>query len=242
MDWDVRKSLEATVHRESFDRYAHDYESLLAQGTGLFGEPPRYFADYKVRCIRRWCRGKEPQRIVELGCGVGLLMVLLGEAFPRTQVIGLDVSSESVRVAAQRCHQLPNVECYAYDGEALPAQAHQADLVVLANLLHHVPPKRREPLLARLRSWALRPGGRLVVFEQNPYNPVTRAVVRACPFDREAQLLHRGSLVRLCKRVGLQVQGSGYIVFFPRIVSALRRFEPQLGWLPLGGQYFVLAG
>lgn len=39
----------------------------------------------------------------------------------------------------------------------------------------------------------------------------------------------------------MHVDGSGYCLFIPPRFSALRPIEKHLGWLPLGGQYWVSA-
>jgi hypothetical protein len=85
----------------------------------------------------------------------------------------------------------------------------------------------------------LRTGGRLFVFEHNPYNPVTRHLVNTCPFDADAVLLTRAETVALLKTAGLEPSAAAYCLFFPRLLAGLRPLETWLGWLPLGGQYFV---
>ena len=58
-----------------------------------------------------------------------------------------------------------------------------------------MPPPER-PGLYREVTRLLRPGGRLYVFEHNPWNPVAQWVVRHTPIDRDAVLLgaRRGAL------------------------------------------------
>ena len=87
----------------------------------------------------------------------------------------------------------------------------------------------------------VRPGGLVFVFEHNPWNPVTRAIVRDCPLDRDAVLLTAPETRGLLSRAGLEVVEQRYYLFFPRSLGFLRRFEPWLAWLPLGGQYYVAA-
>ena len=85
----------------------------------------------------------------------------------------------------------------------------------------------------------LRPGGRLFVFEHNPYNPVTRHLVNTCPFDADAVLLTRAETVSLLKAAGFEPSAAAYCLFFPQMLAVFRPLEAWLGWLPLGGQYFV---
>ena len=108
--------------------------------------------------------------------------------------------------------------------------------VVLANVLHHVPPENRRGLMksvARL----LAPEGKAVVFEHNPFNPLTRKVVRECEFDENAILLRPRETKHLLYDAGLENVKRDFIVFFPRPLAALRGMESWLRWVPMGAQY-----
>jgi SAM-dependent methyltransferase len=136
--------------------------------------------------------------------------------------------------ARERCNQA----IFCDDPEALPGE--HFGIVVLANVLHHVPPPKRAELVEWLRD-LLRPArGRLVVFEHNPYNPLTRRAVAQCEFDDDAILLAPGELVQLLSQCGFKAIHRRFIVFFPRALAALRPLEPSLGWLPLGAQMMVV--
>ena len=87
---------------------------------------------------------------------------------------------------------------------------------------------------------ACRPGGLVVLFEHNPFNPLTRRAVHGCEFDRDAKLLSRRRASSLLADTGLRPRGR-YIEFFPRESRLLRGIEGRLGWLPLGAQYAVFA-
>lgn len=226
--------------RAPFDRFAGQYEALLSRSVRLSGEAAGYFARYKLDRIRALCASPSPAHILDIGCGVGLLTELLGRAFPSARVTGLEFSRRSLEQATRRCAGLANVTLRAYDGEGLPAGIEGVTLVVLANVLHHLEPTRRRTLLERVALPALRPGGEVVVFEHNPYQPVTRLAVRLCPLDHDARLLTLRSTTALLRACRLRVIQRRYIVFFPRPLSVLRQCEHWMGWLPLGAQYMVV--
>ncbi len=233
---------ESKVNRPLFDHYAEEYQALVSRVTSLSGEGAEYFARYKLERIQELYRSCPPPRhILDIGCGVGLLTDVLGRALPSTRVTGLDLSAKSLDQAASRCAGLRNVVCSLYDGKTLPLGAEDADLVVLANVLHHVEPPARPAFLEEVVLPALLPVGHVVVFEHNPYNPLTRLAVRLCPFDREARLLSLRGVMALLRRYPLRILRSDYIVFFPRLLRVLRGLERRIGWLPLGAQYMVVA-
>jgi hypothetical protein len=149
-------------------------------------------------------------------------------------VAGYDPSGASLTEARRRASSAT----FYHDPGAIPRG--RFGLVVLANVLHHVPPPERAGLLSRLVAH-LRPGaGLLVVFEHNPYNPLTRLAVASCEFDDDAILLGPVELTRLLSRSGLADVGRRFIVFFPRTLAALRVLEPHLGWMPAGAQVMAV--
>lgn len=224
-----------------FDRYADEYQAFVARSVALSGEDVEYFARYKLERIRKLYTSALPRQVLDIGCGVGLLTELLGLTFPSARVTGVDLSSQSLAHAASRCAGLSNVTFRVYDGTTLPAEIEGVDLAVLANVLHHVEPRARLAFVQGLVLPALLPGARVVIFEHNPYNPITRLAVRFCPFDRNVRLLTLRAATALLRQCPLQVLQWDYIVFFPRFLRFLRGLERRMGWLPVGAQYMMVA-
>ena len=215
-----------------FDAYAKNYETLHANSITASGEQPGYFSDYKVDCVVRLTGTEFDDPVLDYGCGVGALTRRLCTRY--SQVYGFDPSTKSLDEA--RSHA-PRAKFFD-DSTALPGS--HFGVIILANVLHHVPPPQRVELVSRLRE-LLRPDqGRLVVFEHNPYNPLTRRAVAQCAFDDDAILLGPRELVSLLKRGGYRSVQRHFIVFFPRTLAALRPVEPWLGWLPVGAQMMVV--
>jgi SAM-dependent methyltransferase len=225
----------AADRRVDFDDFAEEYGAIQDTNLRFFGEDMSYFADLKAKTARDLA-GPTPRRILEYGCGTGRNIPRIAARFPGAVVTGCDVSEKSLGVA-RRAN--PGVAFFPAGAKA-GAPREPFDLVVVANVLHHVPPPERSGVMAEIRS-VLSPGGSLVVFEHNPYNPVTRRLVSTCPFDRDAVLLPPRQTETLLSAAGLFVRARRYILFFPAFLRALRFLEKPLGFLPLGGQYCVHA-
>ena len=110
----------------------------------------------------------------------------------------------------------------------------------MINVLHHVPPAEWERFVREVGR-VMRSGGVLLVFEHNPFNPLTRRAVKLCEFDEDAVLLRRAKVQRLCETAGLKTVESSYILFFPFSTVLTRKIESGMSWCPLGAQYYVAA-
>jgi SAM-dependent methyltransferase len=217
-----------------FDRFAEDYAPILDQSIAVSGEDSAYFAEYKALYLRRLLGASFSGKILDFGCGVGLLSRFLRKHLPAAQLDGFDLSQESIsKIDPALCSQ----GVFTSDSNAL---GHAYELIVVANVMHHVPPQQRPGVVQNLAARLSR-GGRLSIFEHNPANPVTRWVVERCPFDDDAILLPPAETAGHVTAAALRLQRRDYIVFMPSFLAWLRPLESSLRWLPLGAQYVTVA-
>ena len=229
---------------DDFDRYASEYTEVLDVALSTTGADRDYFAVDRVERIRRREQhdGRTPSRILDLGCGDGATEVHLERAFPAARVSAVDISAESIRIGAER--GLDRCEFVHYDGDRLPYPDAWFQLVYIAGVLHHVPDdSQRASVLAEVAR-VLQPGCRAYVFEHNPLNPFTRRIVDRCPFDDHARLIRARELRGLTEAAGLVGVETHYIHFAPRhrLFSPVHAVESHLRGIPIGAQYFVVAG
>src|ERR1041385_2818988 len=87
---------------ENFDVFAQDYKDILDKSLRASGETGEYFAEYKARFVAG-CLGKDfSGKILDYGCGIGLLSEFLVKHLPSAVVHGYDVSAASIaRVPAR---------------------------------------------------------------------------------------------------------------------------------------------
>lgn len=65
-------------------------------------------APHRLRWLSALLRLRRTDRVLEIGCGNGMLLELLAERAPHTTLVGIDRSGLQVRKATQRLAALPN--------------------------------------------------------------------------------------------------------------------------------------
>tara|TARA_R110000824_G_scaffold151219_2_gene322153 strand:+ start:165 stop:857 length:693 start_codon:yes stop_codon:yes gene_type:complete len=219
-----------------FDTVVADYRRQHAESIGFMSDDLDYFARYKIDELAKICRsaGLNPASILDFGAGIGNSLKPIRDAFPKAAIKCLDVSAESLKLCEQQ--GVSNMTTHAYDGKSLPFADGTIDVAFTACVFHHISEEDHITLLSEIRR-CLRADGRFILFEHNPYNPLTQLAVKRCPFDEHAVLITAREMARRFKAAGFSKVTPRFHVFFPEKLSALRPIESALAWLPLGGQY-----
>lgn len=227
-----------------FDKFALEYDEMHRQNIRVTGEGPEYFAEYKIRDIRidhdARRLGREPETILDFGGGIGASAPYFSSYFPESDITLADVSERSLALAEQR--NISRCTTLHFDGVTLPLEKDSQDIVLAACVFHHIPDDQHVHLFAEIRR-VLRPGGRLFVFEHNPWNPLTLRAVNTCPFDENAVLINALKLRRRVEQGGFAPSDLDvkFRIFFPHALKSLRPMEPWLTKFPLGAQYALRA-
>lgn len=220
------------MNKPEFDQYAEQYDRVLNESIpdGLIEDG--YFAEYKIALMAARLTGNKPGRILDFGCGAGRSLPFLEQYFPDAELWGYDVSPASLKVAEERA---PSAKLF-FDWHTIGEI--QFDVIIAANVFHHIPPEARQQALNQCQK-SLTNDGKMFMFEHNPYNPATRWIFEHCPFDADAEMFNLKTALGLAKRSGFRATQHGYTLFFPRPLAFLRGLEPLLKYVPLGAQYYV---
>jgi len=130
------------------------------------------------------------KRILEVGCGDGSLATQLLRVYPEAEYLGIDIAPTAGRL----CRGDPDRACFqTMTVQQLAAQRPEPyDLVLLVDVVHHVPVGHRDEVL-RSSADLVRPGGFLMVkeFERNagPYYWLTYAADRYVTGDKGVSFL-----------------------------------------------------
>lgn len=223
---------------DDFDAYADDYRLLHTKNIRISGADSLYFARMKVELLKSF-ESNEKLQVLDIGCGDGATELFMTAFFSHWQISAIDISEKSIEVAKKR--GLP-VSFSTYNGTQTEFANESLDIIFIAGVLHHVDYNLHK-VIAKEISRLLKPGGRLYLFEHNPFNPLTRHLVNTCVFDKDAKLLKSNYVIKLLRAVNFTIDKRTFIIFFPRkgFLSRLIFLEKFLTWLPLGGQYMIRA-
>lgn len=227
--------------QQEFDAHAPSYKEVLDRSISFSGEDSAYFAEYKIRDLsyelaRSGADTSTDLKLMDFGCGVGTSMPHARRYFTKAELLGVDVSQESLDQARARHGELASF--LPLEEGKWPTEAKSLDAAYAMCVFHHVDEEAHIRILAGIRD-RLKPGGMMMVYEHNPYNPLTVHVVNSCPFDANAKLIRASVMAQRCWAAGYKDVKVRYRVFFPGFLKVFRFAEGMLSWLPLGGQYYV---
>lgn len=112
--------------------------------------------DAWVAQIAAWA--PEPARILEVGCGEGAMTERLRDRFPRASITAIDLTPRLGRLFEGDRGRVDFINAPVEDIARLYPASY--DLVILSDVLHHVPQAARVSLVGSIRT-ALKPGGKL---------------------------------------------------------------------------------
>jgi SAM-dependent methyltransferase len=225
--------------RAEFDLLADEYHDQHKSNIAITGESPEYFAEYKIADLAKHIKalGLGAKDLLDFGSGIGNSLPFLRKYFAEANLSCADVSPRSIEVARQR---FPGPESYLLIDKRIPLSDHSQDVVFSACVFHHIPHEEHLHWLTELLR-VTRPGGVLAIYEHNPLNPLTVRAVNTCPLDVNAKLITAGTMCRRARLSGWNHARAEFKVFFPSSLGFLRPMERYMGWLPMGGQYRMIA-
>ncbi|NQE35085.1 class I SAM-dependent methyltransferase [Microcoleus asticus] len=109
----------------------------------------------------------KPRRIIDLGCGTGSTTLMLKQAFPEAEVVGLDLSPYMLVVAEIKAQKAGlNIEWLHGNAESVAFPDASFDLVAASLLFHETPPAVSRAIL-RESFRLLKVGGQVAILDGN---------------------------------------------------------------------------
>lgn len=113
--------------------------------------------------IGEW--GGQPRRILEVGCGEGAVTEKLAKQFPEAAILAIDITSRAGRLYEGRPEgvefRVATIQEIARD------EPGAFDLIVMSDVVHHIPPALRGEIVDSI-GLAMAPGGRFILKDWSP--------------------------------------------------------------------------
>jgi SAM-dependent methyltransferase len=143
----------------------HEHDHRLFTGTERFFRP-----GYQANLVSAWLpaldgvveRLEAGARVADVGCGHGAATILVGESFPKCEVVGFDYHDESIQSARKRAAEAGVAGRVSFEVAGAKDFRGEYDLVCLFDCLHDM----GDPVgAARHVREQLAPGGTLLLVE-----------------------------------------------------------------------------
>lgn len=220
----------ATVARNEKQRayYADRAENY---DSAIFGGRANRCHRHKIERIYRWLNVTAGQRVLEVGAGTGIHAEWLLELCPLAYS-GVDLSAEMLGIARQRLGDA--VELEPSPAECLPFADGGFDGVYCSSALHHF--SDMQQAIAEMKR-VVKPGGRIVLSEPNPGNPINLYKALSDPIERGVLAIRPQNFRRWSRAVGLRQVHNEFFNFTPPKPTGLGRVfdgvDATLAKLPL---------
>jgi 2-polyprenyl-6-hydroxyphenyl methylase/3-demethylubiquinone-9 3-methyltransferase len=120
------------------------------------------FVDLAALTREIGARAPSPGKVLEIGCGDGIMTEHLATLYPQARITGIDICPEPGRLFRGDAARVRFLRASAPELSA--AERHSYELVVIADVIHHVPRDERIPLLNSAVDLVI-PGG-TVIFKE----------------------------------------------------------------------------
>ena len=168
--------------------------------------------------LANYLQAPPASRILDVGCGTGLLTAAIANHYPKATVVGIDASKCMIKVANKK-RTRSNCSYQTALAERLPFPAETFEIVTSALFFHHVHLKLKESCLKEIFR-VLKPGGRIIIADMDtPYTKLGWALsIGAWLFFRQPEIKENidGKLESLITECGFgklekPARFSGYI-------------------------------
>lgn len=134
-------------------------ENIFDNLAGKYHRYNPYYFEGRLRYVVSALKDIKGSKVLDLGCGIGTLMVKLKGFFPNFNLYGVDSSRQMIQNAI-----VPNTS--VADAENLPFSAAEFDAIVMSDVIEHV--DDLDKVMANCAR-CVRTGGRVIITTPNPF-------------------------------------------------------------------------
>ena len=163
-------------------------------------------AAFRDETLRQF-EAKPGQRILDLGCGTGTLLVQLKQRCPDVQAVGIDIDEEVLAIAKKKAKEAnTEIELKKQGAEQTAEPAESFHRVVSSLVIHHLETAAKVNAIKEAFR-VLRPGGTFLLVDFGPVPGVIGAVlgrILARNYFEESGDNYAGRLPRMLEEAGFE--------------------------------------
>jgi len=140
------------------------------------------------------------ETILDVGCGTGALLSLLGQQHKNAKLYGIDISEEMIKASKAKLGSTADLR--VSESEKLPFKRGSFDLVMCTFSFHHHP---NPTIVFKEMHRVLSPGGRLIMADPLAPTPVRQVMNMLIPFmnDGTVHFYSKKEMFELAASAGL---------------------------------------
>ncbi len=229
------------MNNAEFDKFSSNYNAGFDNSLkSLAASNQEDYWNIKIDVLLRYLPQDKTKslKVLDYGCGTADFLRLLAARCPDWDLNGCDISEGMLQEAEARLKECNHSFNLWHNPPDAPLPENSYDLITTICVFHHIPPDQWISSAEKLYK-ALKPGGIFVMFEYNPWNPLTNHIVKNTEIDENAVLLSSLRSADLLKKTGFADLKVRHYLFFPPKYKCLSAFEKYLSAVPIGGQYSI---
>jgi demethylmenaquinone methyltransferase/2-methoxy-6-polyprenyl-1,4-benzoquinol methylase/phosphoethanolamine N-methyltransferase len=201
-----------SIDEESVGRSYAEWFTTGLRGIGMryvFSRRGLWLINTPYRRILASAQITAKDRVLDLGCGIGNILIALSEGIDfNTPPIGVDVSSALIELGERELKRAGlegRIELRVAPATELPFREQSFDLVVTSHLVKHLDDRALARAFAEVRR-VLGPGGRFLIweFKKSPFSAPLFLSARASGLPPAFKLRHECELADALTAVGFQ--------------------------------------
>ena len=170
-----------------------------------------------IECINEIQVTKNIAKAIDLGCGDGTYTAQLKEYYRAISFIGIDPAVEAIKRAKSLFPNIAFYEGNLLEPNGFKDKIHDADLVILRGVLHHVSePDRALQNVSKMAPY-------LILIEPNGLNPILKLIERFSSYH----IAHEERSFTPFK-IDQWLKNSGYFVVYRKYIGFVPFFFPEL--------------
>ena len=232
--------------KQNFDKESEVYTEMLENGIKNTGFSFDYIQEYKVldlkEEVKKYTNPENELKILDFGCGIGLVTQYLRKHFPNSTLYACDYSKKSIEKCMERNKNIQNLHIMPTNGSDIPF-AEKFDIIFIANVVRHISRPNQKIIFDNLYN-SLAENGRIMMYEFNPLNPVSLYFYykEDRQYDPEnVRIMSAGYSRKLFKSANFKDIKTKYRFFVPSSLKKLLWIEKYLKKCPIGANYYLIA-